>query len=162
MPPKKARADAKKWLGGPPRRRYVGRVSLESVRSAADEVSTVDALVLAMARELGLPRPSMSTAVRLELERRCRAVLAGQTVARALAVWADSVDGPMQGDGRFPDLRRLVGLESRYVELDDLADFPELAEDRALLDATVREEARRVLRSADGSGEISARQEHPA
>jgi hypothetical protein len=122
-----------------------------------EEWSAVDALVLAAAHELGLPRPSMATAVRLELVGRCREVLARGTSERALTVWADSVDGHMQGDSRFPDLRTFVGFESRYLELDGLADFSELtdgsllAEGRARLDATVREEARRVLRSVDSA-----------
>ncbi|WP_264032325.1 hypothetical protein [Cellulosimicrobium sp. SH8] len=63
--------------------------------------SAVDALVLATASELGLPCPSTAAAVRVELDRRCREVLTGQTSARALAAWADAVDGPTRGDGRF-------------------------------------------------------------
>ncbi|MFE6235211.1 hypothetical protein [Cellulosimicrobium sp. NPDC057862] len=133
-----------------------------------EEWSTVDALVLATARELDLPRPSVSRAVRLELVRRCRAVLAGQMSERALSVWADSVDGPMPGDGRFPDLRTFVGFESHYLELDSLADFPEYSDSgrtagsRARLEAAVREGTRRVLRSNDGVEKLLGRREHQA
>ncbi|MFD6029236.1 hypothetical protein ACFWE5_00870 [Cellulosimicrobium funkei] len=121
-----------------------------------EEWSAVDALVLAVAQELGFPRPSLSMSVRLELERRCRAVLAGQMPPRSLSVWADSVDARVMEDRRFAALRPFVGFESPFDELEDLAGVPEdgdageTAEYRALLEAAVREEARRVLRGLDG------------
>lgn len=133
-----------------------------------EEWAAVDTLLQAAARELDLPYPTASRAIRIELARRCREVLAGQASARSLGLWAVALDGPMQGDGRFPDLRAFVAFGWRYDELDDVADFPEFAdsagtaEERARLDAAVREEAGRVLRSADGSGGLLGRHEHSA
>ncbi|WP_426308906.1 hypothetical protein [Cellulosimicrobium sp. E-16] len=133
-----------------------------------EEWSEVDALVLATARELDLPRPSASMAVRLELLRRCREILARRAPARSLTVWADSVDGPMQGDGRFPDLRAFVAFEWQYDELDDLAGVPEdvdsaaITEDRARLDAMVHEEAQRTLRGVTGVTGVAGPPESPA
>lgn len=128
-----------------------------------EEWELVDRLVRAAASELGLPRPSASRAVRIELARRCREILAGRASARTLAVWAETVDGPMRGDGRFLDLRAFVAFEWEYEELDDIADFADaavIAEDRARLDAAVREEARRAARSGDCGDELSGHLEN--